>query len=329
MTLDHERELPCQVVRILQPGIHALAAHRAVHVRRVAEQEATQVAELLRGPVMDAVDGEPAAFLEGQFGPRLPSYIGTQLRERDVVPPSQLLGEDADHPPAVLAAHREEQVKSVAPQVDVQLFRHHGPGRLGIGDEEHVLVRRAGKGDAGKLAYRAVPAVAARDIRGLDLAGGAIGLLERCDYATGFLGDAGELGVPLHRHAPVAQVVAHDPLVVVLAQHQDKGKRADALPDVAQRDARRPLSFRPHIGAVAAAAQLERTLRDPELGVDLERTRMHRHRPRLLRRPGMPVYDHGAYAAPSDLVGEHQPGGAASDDQYVRIHLGRGPADYI
>src|SRR5712692_2449778 len=49
----------------------------------------------------------------------------------------------------------------------------------------------------------------------------------------------------------------------------------------------------------------------------------------LLRGPGMPVHDHGAHAAPSELVGEHQSGGAASHDQYVRIHVGRGPADYI
>src|SRR5213083_1687212 len=83
--------------------------------------------------------------------------------------------------------------------------------------------------------YGAVPAVAARDISGLDLAGGAIGFLERCAYVTGFLFDAGELGVPLHRHAPVAEMVAHDPLVVVLAQHQDEGEWAHALPDVAQR----------------------------------------------------------------------------------------------
>src|SRR3989454_12352712 len=104
-------------------------------VRRVTEQEATPVAELLRGPVMDAVGGEPAAFLEVQVGSRLPPYIGTQLLEPDIVSPPQLLGEDADHPPPVLAAHREEQVKSIAPQVDVQLVRHHGPGRLGRSEE--------------------------------------------------------------------------------------------------------------------------------------------------------------------------------------------------
>src|SRR5439155_15347221 len=181
----------------------------------------------------------------------------------------------------------------------------------------------AGKGDAAELAHRAVPAVATRDIRGLDLVDGAVGPLERCGYLTGFLAEAGELGVPLHRHAPVAEVLAHDPLVVVLAEHQDEGKRAHALPDFAQRDARRPLSLRPHVGAVAAAAELERTLRDPELGVDLEGARMHRHRARLLRRPGMPVYDHGAHAAPSELVGEHQSGRAGPNDQHIRIHATR------
>ena len=33
---------------------------------------------------------------------------------------------------------------------------------------------------------------------------------------------------------------AHDALVVVLTQHQDERKRAQALADVAERDARRP-----------------------------------------------------------------------------------------
>ncbi len=132
--------------------------------------------------------------------------------------------------------------------------------------------------------------------------------------------DGDELGIPLHGHAPAAEVIAHDPFVVVLAQHQDKGKRAHALPDVTQRDARRPLSFRPHVGAIAAAAQLERPLSDPELRVDLERARMHRHRPRLLCRPRVPVYDHRAHAAPSELIGEHQSGRTGSHDQHIRVH---------
>ena len=38
-----ERELPRQVVGVLQAGVHALRADRAVDVRRVAEQEAAAV----------------------------------------------------------------------------------------------------------------------------------------------------------------------------------------------------------------------------------------------------------------------------------------------
>ena len=68
-------------------------------------------------------------------------------------------------PPAVLAAHREEQVKPVAPQIDIQFLRHHGTGRLGIGDEEHVLVGRARKRDAGELAHRAPGSIAPGDPR--------------------------------------------------------------------------------------------------------------------------------------------------------------------
>jgi hypothetical protein len=46
---------------VLQAGVHALAAHGAVHVRRIAEEEAAPVAKALGATVMDAVGGKPSA----------------------------------------------------------------------------------------------------------------------------------------------------------------------------------------------------------------------------------------------------------------------------
>jgi hypothetical protein len=34
----------------------------------------------------------------------------------------------------------------------------------------------------------------------------------------------------------------------------------------------------------------------------------------------MPVDDHGAHAAPPELIGEHEPGRAAAHDQHVGVH---------
>ena len=220
-----------------------------------------------------------------------------------------------------VAAHREEQVEPAAPQVDVDLVRHHGAGHLGVGDEEHVLVGRAGERDAGQLAHRAVRAVAAGDPRDASI----FRDVPSASFSVAATPPAScvrrdELGVPLHRHAEVAEPIAHDALVVVLAEDEDVRIRRDVLPGVAQRDVRGLSPLRPHIRAGAALAELERTIDDAEAGVDLQRARLHAERPRLQRGSGVPVDDRRAHAAPRELIGEHEPRRAGSDDQNVRLH---------
>ena len=129
-----------------------------------------------------------------------------------------------------------------------------------------------------------------------------------------------ELGVPLHRQSPVAELVAHDPLVVVLTQDENERIRSDEPAGVAERDVRHPAAFGPDIRARAALAELERAIDEAELRVDLQRARLHAQRPRLARRPGMTVDDERAHAAPAELIGEHQPGRAGTDDQNVSVH---------
>ena len=51
-------------------------------------------------------------------------------------------------PPVILSAHGEEQMKALLPQVHVDLIRNHTANGLGIGHEEHMLVRSARKRDA-------------------------------------------------------------------------------------------------------------------------------------------------------------------------------------
>jgi hypothetical protein len=116
------------------------------------------------------------------------------------------------------------------------------------------------------------------------------------------------------------QPVTEDPFVVVLAEDQHERIRRHATPGLAQRDARHLASLRPQVGTGAALAELERPLDDAEPGVDLQRARLHAKRPRLARRPGMPVDDQRTHASPSELVGQHQPGRAGSDDQDIGVH---------
>jgi hypothetical protein len=123
-------------------------------------------------------------------------------------------------------------------------------------------------------------------------------------------------------HAVLGELRAHDVLIVVLAKHQHERKRAEALADVADRDACAPASVRPHVGGGGAGAERERLLDDAHLRIDLHRARLHGHRPRLLSRAGVAVDDDGLDAAAGELVGEHQAGRAGTDDENVRVHGG-------
>ena len=101
-----------------------------------------------------------------------------------------------------------------------------------IRDEEHMLVRRAFERDAAQLTHGAARAVASPDPPGRDFVDGAVRVLERCRDVPGILRQADQLRVPLHGHAPVAEGVAQQPFVVVLAEDQEKGIRAQIAPDV-------------------------------------------------------------------------------------------------
>ncbi len=133
----------------------------------------------------------------------------------------------------------------------------------------------------------------------------------------GGLFKANELRVPLHVHAPLAQGFSEQPLVVVLTQDQKKRIRTQITPDVTERYACSASPFDPHVCAGRARAQLEGTLDNPEVGVDLEGARLHPEGLRLDRRAGVPVDDQRANAATPELIPEHQPGRAGTDDKHV------------
>src|SRR5579864_9034207 len=66
-TMD-QRQLPGQVVRVLDDGINALAAHRAVDMHRVTSQKDAFMAVMSRGPVVDTEVGQPARVADADAG---------------------------------------------------------------------------------------------------------------------------------------------------------------------------------------------------------------------------------------------------------------------
>src|SRR5262249_2849560 len=106
----------------------------------------------------------------------------------------------------------------------------------------------------------------------------------------------------------------------VLAEDEDERIGRRAAPGLTQRDARHAASLGPEVGPRAALAEVERPVDDPESRVDLQGPRLHAEPPRLARPPGVPVDDHRANAAPTELVGEHEPGRSGPDDQDIGVH---------
>jgi hypothetical protein len=293
-----------------------------VDVRCIAQQEAAPGAKARRAAVMDTVRREPTACPERKARPGLAAHVRHDGVEGEIVPAAQLRRQDPDDAPMVLAVHGKEQVEAFLPQVDVELVLHHVADGDRVGDEEHVLVRRAGKRDAADLAHRAARPVAAREPGRRDRARRAVGLPQLRDHAIGVLLERGKLGVPLHADPEFVETIAQDALVVVLAQHEDEGKRALALAHVADGNARRQAALRPQVRALGALAERERAVDHTELGVDLQRARLHADRARLLRGSGVPVDDQHAHAAPRELIGEHEAGGAGAHDRNVGVQCG-------
>src|SRR5229473_1212630 len=64
----NQRQLPGQVVRVLDAGIHTLPAHRAVDMHRVTSQKDAFVAVMSRGPVVDTEVGQPARVADADAG---------------------------------------------------------------------------------------------------------------------------------------------------------------------------------------------------------------------------------------------------------------------
>src|SRR6266436_1126378 len=64
----NQRQLPGQVVRVLDAGVHALSAHRAVNMHRVTSQKDAFVAVMSRGPVVDTEVGQPAWVADSDAG---------------------------------------------------------------------------------------------------------------------------------------------------------------------------------------------------------------------------------------------------------------------
>jgi hypothetical protein len=82
--LNGVRELPAEVYRIADSGIHALTAYGAVNVPRIAQKEGLPHAEPLRDAMMNTVCREPIQFRNLNI--ELTLYSVTKIVKREIRP---------------------------------------------------------------------------------------------------------------------------------------------------------------------------------------------------------------------------------------------------
>ena len=227
-TIDGGDQLPAQIHRVADAGVHALAAEWGVHVRRVARDEHPT------GPV---VPGLPAFGQE----PRTPPHVGhavvltgdaqervTDLVQRHGFGQRRLLaqpvpGDGAE--PAVAERDREH---------DAALVRHTGQDVLRRTRQRHVgqqdvrLVLPADEVDADQIPDRAVGAVAPHHVLRSDR--GAVSAFH--GGAVVVLGEPDHLGAADDGHAEIVRTRLEHLFGAALRDDQQHCEPAGQVPQV-------------------------------------------------------------------------------------------------
>jgi hypothetical protein len=290
-------------------------------MRRIAEQEAAAVAEPRRASVVDAVSREPGTGLEIEFGACFLAQGWNDHLEINRVLVAQFLRQNSHDAPMILAAHGKQQMKSLAPEVDIDLLGSHVAGHFHVGHEEHVFVRGARKRDAVQLAHGAARAIASGNPGHAQGLVRSVSQLERCGDTARALLKAHKLGVPAHFHTKLAEFLPHDLFIVILAKNEDVGIGRCVLSSFGEGHPAHLSPLGPKDRARGAFAQFQGTVNDAKLGIDFQGAGLHAQGPGLQRRTRMAVDDLHTDIAPDKLIGEHQPRRPGADDQYICLKI--------
>jgi len=79
MSLKHQRELPCQVVAVVQAGIEPFSAERAGEVGGVADQESVTIRQAGDDPPVHPERREPADVGRAEFPVEAQALLGLPI----------------------------------------------------------------------------------------------------------------------------------------------------------------------------------------------------------------------------------------------------------
>ncbi len=296
-------ELPAQVGRVLEAGVHALAARGRVAVGGVAGEEDVAVAVGGHLALVGVEAGDPPGVVHAEVGAEGAAGGLLDLLEVDGVVVGLLVfavpGEDA---PVLVAEGGDEAERAVAARDGGAVLGR--VGELDVGEHDRFQDGLAGVGHADGLADGAADAVGADDVSGLEVARAGVD----GDLSVGLV-DAGDLGVVDDAGARAERALLEDFLHVVLRGHEEVGEarlevgevEAHAVEQADAAEARAAVGEE-FVGEAAGVEHLERA------GVDAEG-------PREVGQFGAaPFEDDDLDSGLGEIAGQEQAGGAGADD---------------
>ncbi len=303
-------ELPGEVRGVPQASVHALPAHRRVDVRSVPEDESAPAAKPICDAVVHMVRAEPVHLADAgeavrlQFRPDmleagLLGHGGTQLTHDAVT---------------VRFGHRKEGQKVIVVEADVQVALADLAFKRNVSNVEALIVGAPAQGHTDRVPHHAARAVTPGD------EGRAQGRLLSSARQRGgdplvILGEADDLGLPVHLYAETLELPDQQRFVLILGQDVQVRMRGEALADAVQADGSAPPTPDEQVQAVEVPSARHGGLTQAELIVELQSPGLHSDGPRLLHRPGFGVRDAHTGTQPGEPQGEEEAGGAGAGDQ--------------
>lgn len=306
-------ELPREVDRVADAGVHALGTGGAVKVRGITEQEHATGAEMIGDAVMHVIAGEVAHVHVRQLEPlrHILRHVFPRLGR------AVRLGRRADHAGAA-DRERERGEKLRRVERDMELAVQDRAGAIDIGDEEQMRVRRARQADAERRSHRRVRTIAARDVRGA----ACQAVVEPRVDAVFILRELDERTRSIDLHAGGSERADQQALVRALRIHQLERIRAEPFAETRELDSPGVLAADPPVRRRRSPALADHLVGDAELAIELERARRDADRARRGARLGDLVDDPDAHARASEPQRVCETGWARADDEDVRVSHG-------
>ena len=311
-------ELPCEIHGIPDARVHALTADRAMDVRGIPEQKCASATEMVRDSMVDAIGREPVHLLYGELEVFDRFASNVVERQRAVVVAWDVA--DVPHeaqPPISLEREDEHEVGLL--EIDVQLLIGHRSRRLHVGDVEPACIRSPRETDGQLLPHGGCRTVAPRDVGCLANFFGAVRQPKRCPHTVALFREAEQLRAPLHLDAGGAQSFDQQTLMSVLRKDQREAVGTEPLANALERYARGARAVHPEVEIGNLHSAGNDRVRQSDLVIELQRTRLDGEGTRCRARFGSLVDDPYGDAESRQPQREDESGRTSSDNQDERV----------